>query len=233
MIMKRSRLACLLLTGICAASMLCPAAWAAAIHAVSPVVTKEGTNVKLQYTYPEQDAETPTKLGDEVRKQVKTTARRTSDSSVSISTPERTDAEDLLGIRFAFSEAFDALPKGNDENVVVSFKPSQKVTNTNYYQYRLDGGNTLCLLANTRWDEGYKATETTWTVPGAKTATTSYTAQTGEVYRICHVKDPSGAIVQQYAMFQNGSTIYTLTASGTSLPAEYLYGILDTMTFPA
>ena len=234
--MKRSRFACLLLTAVCAVSLLCPAAWAAEVKALSATVERTGGNVSLHYSMVEQGVEDSSRLSAEVRQQVKTTARRTSDSSVSISTADRAEAESLLGIRLASSTAFDALQKGseNSENIVVAFRPSQKVDQTSYYQYRVDGESRIELLADTRWDESFQRAETVWIAPGgASVSKATYTAQTGETYQISSVKNAAGATVQQYVLFQNGGTVYTLIASGASLPQNYLYSILDTMTFPA
>lgn len=233
--MKRSRFACLLLTAVCAVSLLCPAAWAAEVKALSATVERTGGNVNLHYSMMEQGVEDSSRLSAEVRQQVKTTARRTSDSSVSISTADRAEAESLLGIQLASSTAFDALQKEseNSENIVVAFRPSQKVDQTSYYQYRVDGENRIELLADTRWDESFQRAETVWTAPGASVSKATYTAQTGETYQISSVKNAAGATVQQYVLFQNGGTVYTLIASGASLLQNYLYSILDTMTFPA
>ena len=134
--MKMRRIAGLLLTVACAVSLLCPAAWA--VNASS--VDKSGGNVRLSYRLQMPAVEDSAKIGADVKAQVKTTARRTSNSVVEIGMNSRADAESQLGMKFVSSSTFDALPQGGGtDNVVVSFKPSQKITNTMYNQYRTDG----------------------------------------------------------------------------------------------
>ena len=131
--MKMRRIAGLLLTAACAVSLLCPAAWA--VNASS--VDKSGGNVRLSYRLQMPAVEDSAKIGADVKAQVKTTARRTSNSVVEIGMNSRADAESQLGMKFVSSSTFDALPQGGGtDNVVVSFKPSQKITNTMYNQYR-------------------------------------------------------------------------------------------------
>ena len=121
--MKMRRIAGLLLTAACAVSLLCPAAWA--------------VNARLSYRLQMPAVEDSAKIGADVKAQVKTTARRTSNSVVEIGMNSRADAESQLGMKFVSSSTFDALPQGGGtDNVVVSFKPSQKITNTMYNQYR-------------------------------------------------------------------------------------------------
>ena len=147
--MKMRRIAGLLLTAACAVSLLCPAAWA--VNASS--VDKSGGNVRLSYRLQMPAVEDSAKIGADVKAQVKTTARRTSNSVVEIGMNSRADAESQLGMKFVSSSTFDALPQGGGtDNVVVSFKPSQKITNTMYNQYRTDGAVSLTFAASTRWD---------------------------------------------------------------------------------
>lgn len=151
--MKMRRIAGLLLTAACAVSLLCPAAWA--VNASS--VDKSGGNVRLSYRLQMPAAEDSAKIGADVKAQVKTTARRTSNSVVEIGMNSRADAESQLGMKFVSSSTFDALPQGGGtDNVVVSFKPSQKITNTMYNQYRTDGAVSLTFAASTRWDGSVK-----------------------------------------------------------------------------
>lgn len=146
--MKMRRIAGLLLTAACAVSLLCPAAWA--VNASS--VDKSGGNVRLSYRLQMPAVEDSAKIGADVKAQVKTTARRTSNSVVEIGMNSRADAESQLGMKFVSSSTFDALPQGGGtDNVVVSFKPSQKITNTMYNQYRTDGAVSLTFAASTRW----------------------------------------------------------------------------------
>ena len=76
--MKMRRIAGLLLTAACAVSLLCPAAWA--VNASS--VDKSGGNVRLSYRLQMPAVEDSAKIGADVKAQVKTTARRTSNSVV-------------------------------------------------------------------------------------------------------------------------------------------------------
>ena len=141
--MKMRRIAGLLLTAACAVSLLCPAAWA--VNASS--VDKSGGNVRLSYRLQMPAVEDSAKIGADVKAQVKTTARRTSNSVVEIGMNSRADAESQLGMKFVSSSTFDALPQGGGtDNVVVSFKPSQKITNTMYNQYRTDGAGYFNFL---------------------------------------------------------------------------------------
>ena len=78
--MKMRRIAGLLLTAACAVSLLCPAAWA--VNASS--VDKSGGNVRLSYRLQMPAVEDSAKIGADVKAQVKTTARRTSNSVVEI-----------------------------------------------------------------------------------------------------------------------------------------------------
>ena len=117
--MKMRRIAGLLLTAACAVSLLCPAAWA--VNASS--VDKSGGNVRLSYRLQMPAVEDSAKIGEDVKAQVKTTARRTSNSVVEIDMNSRADAESQLGMKFVSSSTFDALPQGGGtDNVVVSFK---------------------------------------------------------------------------------------------------------------
>lgn len=163
--MKMRRIAGLLLTAACAVSLLCPAAWA--VNASS--VDKSGGNVRLSYRLQMPAVEDSAKIGADVKAQVKTTARRTSNSVVEIGMNSRADAESQLGMKFVSSSTFDALPQGGGtDNVVVSFKPSQKITNTMYNQYRTDGAVSLTFAASTRWDGSDEAAvEESVTAPGA------------------------------------------------------------------
>ena len=106
--MKMRRIAGLLLTAACAVSMLCPAAWA--VNASS--VDKSGGNVRLSYRLQMPAVEDSAKIGEDVKAQVKTTARRTSNSVVEINMNSRADAESQLGMKFVSSSTFDALPQG-------------------------------------------------------------------------------------------------------------------------
>lgn len=229
--MKMRRIAGLLLTAACAVSLLCPAAWA--VNASS--VDKSGGNVRLSYRLQMPAVEDSAKIGQNVKAQVKTTARRTSNSEVEIAMNSRADAESQLGITFVSSSAFDALPQGNTDTVVVSFKPSQKITHTMYNQYRIDGTVSLTFAASTRWDGSDEAaTEQSVTTPGASYAKADYTAANGQVYQIYSIKDAAGNVTAQYTVFQHGATNYLLCARSTgTMPQNYLNALLDTMNYPA
>ena len=213
--MKMRRIAGLLLTAACAVSLLCPAAWA--VNASS--VDKSGGNVRLSYRLQMPAVEDSAKIGEDVKAQVKTTARRTSDSVVEIDMNSRADAESQLGMKFVSSSTFDALPQGGGtDNVVVSFKPSQKITNTMYNQYRTDGAVSLTFAAST----------------GASYAKADYTAANGQVYQIYSVKDAAGNVTAQCTVFQHGATTYLLCAQSTgAMPQNYLNALLDTLNYPA
>ena len=101
--MKMRRIAGLLLTAACAVSLLCPAAWA--VNASS--VDKSGGNVRLSYRLQMPAVEDSAKIGADVKAQVKTTARRTSNSVVEIGMNSRADAESQLGMKFVSSSTFD------------------------------------------------------------------------------------------------------------------------------
>ena len=220
--MKMRRIAGLLLTAACAVSLLCPAAWA--VNASS--VDKSGCNVGLSYRLQMPAVEDSAKIGADVKGQVKTTARRTSNSVV----------ESQLGMKFVSSSTFDALPQGGGtDNVVVSFKPSQKITNTMYNQYRTDGAVSLTFAASTRWDGSDEAAvEESVTAPGASYAKADYTAANGQVYQIYSVKDAAGNVTAQYTVFQHGATTYLLCAQSTgAMPQNYLNALLDTLNYPA
>lgn len=230
--MKMRRIAGLLLTAACAVSLLCPAAWA--VNASS--VDKSGGNVRLSYRLQMPVVEDSAKIGADVKAQVKTTARRTSSSVVEIDMNSRADAESQLGMKFVSSSTFDALPQGGGtDNVVVSFKPSQKITNTMYNQYRTDGVVSLTFAASTRWDGSDEAAvEESVTAPGASYAKADYTAANGQVYQIYSVKDAAGNVTAQYAVFQHGATTYLLCAQSTgAMPQNYLNALLDTLNYPA
>lgn len=230
--MKMRRIAGLLLTAACAVSLLCPAAWA--VNASS--VDKSGGNVRLSYRLQMPAVEDSAKIGADVKAQVKTTARRTSNSVVEISMNSRADAESQLGMKFVSSSTFDALPQGaGTDNVVVSFKPSQKITNTMYNQYRTDGAVSLTFAASTRWDGSDEAAlDQSVTVRGTSAAKTDYTAANGQTYQVYNVKDAAGNSVTQYTVFQHGATTYTLQAwSDTAVPQNYLNALLDTLNYPA
>lgn len=230
--MKMRRIAGLLLTAACAVSLLCPAAWA--VNASS--VDKSGGNVRLSYRLQMPAVEDSAKIGADVKAQVKTTARRTSNSVVEIGMNSRADAESQLGMKFVSSSTFDALPQGaGTDNVVVSFKPSQKITNTMYNQYRTDGAVSLTFAASTRWDGSDEAAlDQSVTVRGTSVAKTDYTAANGQTYQVYNVKDAAGNSVTQYTVFQHGATTYTLQAwSDTAVPQNYLNALLDTMNYPA
>ena len=221
--MKMRRIAGLLLTAACAVSLLCPAAWA--VNASS--VDKSGGNVRLSYRLQMPAVEDSAKIGGDVKAQVKTTARRTSNSVVEIGMNSRADAESQLGMKFVSSSTFDALPQGGGtDNVVVSFKPSQKITNTMYNQYRTDGAVSLTFAASTRWDGSDEAAvEESVTAPGAAN---------GQVYQIYSVKDAAGNVTAQYTVFQHGATTYLLCAQSTgAMPQNYLNALLDTLNYPA
>ena len=209
--MKMRRIAGLLLTAACAVSLLCPAAWA--VNASS--VDKSGGNVRLSYRLQMPAVEDSAKIGADVKAQVKTTARRTSNSVVEIGMNSRADAESQLGMKFVSSSTFDALPQGGGtDNVVVSFKPSQKITNTMYNQYRTDGAVSLTFAASTRWDGSDEAAvEESVAAPGASYA---------------------GNVTAQYTVFQHGATTYLLCAQSTgAMPQNYLNALLDTLNYPA
>lgn len=230
--MKMRRIAGLLLTAACAVSLLCPAAWA--VNASS--VDKSGGNVRLSYRLQMPAVEDSAKIGADVKAQVKTTARRTSNSVVEIDMNSRADAESQLGMKFVSSSTFDALPQGaGTDNVVVSFKPSQKITNTMYNQYRTDGAVSLTFAASTRWDGSDEAAlDQSVTVRGTSVAKTDYTAANGQTYQVYNVKDAAGNSVTQYTVFQHGATTYTLQAwSDTAVPQNYLNALLDTLNYPA
>lgn len=230
--MKMRRIAGLLLTAACAVSLLCPAAWA--VNASS--VDKSGGNVRLSYRLQMPAVEDSAKIGADVKAQVKTTARRTSNSVVEIDMNSRADAESQLGMKFVSSSTFDALPQGaGTDNVVVSFKPSQKITNTMYNQYRTDGAVSLTFAASTRWDGSDEAAlDQSVTVRGTSAAKTDYTAANGQTYQVYNVKDAAGNSVTQYTVFQHGATTYTLQAwSDTAVPQNYLNALLDTLNYPA
>ena len=145
-------------------------------------------------------------------------------------------AESQLGMKFVSSSTFDALPQGGGtDNVVVSFKPSQKITNTMYNQYRTDGAVSLTFAASTRWDGSDEAAvEESVTAPGASYAKADYTAANGQVYQIYSVKDAAGNVTAQYAVFQHGATTYLLCAQSTgAMPQNYLNALLDTLNYPA
>ena len=114
--MKMRRIAGLLLTVACAVSLLCPAAWA--VNASS--VDKSGSNVRLSYRLQMPAVEDSAKIGADVKAQVKTTARRTSNSVVEIGMNSRADAESQLGMKFVSSSTFDALPQGGGTDNVVA-----------------------------------------------------------------------------------------------------------------
>lgn len=230
--MKMRRIAGLLLTAACAVSLLCPAAWA--VNASS--VDKSGGNVRLSYRLQMPAVEDSAKIGADVKAQVKTTARRTSNSVVEIGMNSRADAESQLGMKFVSSSTFDALPQGaGTDNVVVSFKPSQKITNTMYNQYRTDGAVSLTFAASTRWDGSDEAAlDQSVTVRGTSATKTDYTAANGQTYQVYNVKDAAGNSVTQYTVFQHGATTYTLQAwSDTAVPQNYLNALLDTLNYPA
>lgn len=230
--MKMRRIAGLLLTAACAVSLLCPAAWA--VNASS--VDQSGGNVRLSYRLQMPAVEDSAKIGADVKAQVKTTARRTSNSVVEIDMNSRADAESQLGMKFVSSSTFDALPQGGGtDNVVVSFKPSQKITNTMYNQYRTDGAVSLTFAASTRWDGSDEAAlDQSVTVRGTSAAKTDYTAANGQTYQVYNVKDAAGNSVTQYTVFQHGATTYTLQAwSDTAVPQNYLNALLDTLNYPA
>ena len=117
--MKMRRIAGLLLTAACAVSLLCPAAWA--VNASS--VDKSGGNVRLSYRLQMPAVEDSAKIGEDVKAQVKTTARRTSNSVVEIDMNSRADAESQLGMKFVSSSTFDALPQGGGTDNVVQAVP--------------------------------------------------------------------------------------------------------------
>lgn len=230
--MKMRRITGLLLTAACAVSLLCPAAWA--VNASS--VDKSGGNVRLSYRLQMPAVEDSAKIGADVKAQVKTTARRTSNSVVEIGMNSRADAESQLGMKFVSSSTFDALPQGGGtDNVVVSFKPSQKITNTMYNQYRTDGAVSLTFAASTRWDGSDEAAvEESVTAPGASYAKADYTAANGQVYQIYSVKDAAGNVTAQCTVFQHGATTYLLCAQSTgAMPQNYLNALLDTLSYPA
>ena len=215
--MKMRRIAGLLLTAACAVSLLCPAAWA--VNASS--VDKSGGNVRLSYRLQMPAVEDSAKIGADV---------------VEIGMNSRADAESQLGMKFVSSSTFDALPQGGGtDNVVVSFKPSQKITNTMYNQYRTDGAVSLTFAASTRWDGSDEAAvEESVTAPGASYAKADYTAANGQVYQIYSVKDAAGNVTAQYTVFQHGATTYLLCAQSTgAMPQNYLNALLDTLNYPA
>ena len=119
--------------------------------------------------------------------------------------------------------------------MVVSFKPSQKITNTMYNQYRTDGAVSLTFAASTRWDGSDEAAvEESVTAPGASYAKADYTAANGQVYQIYSVKDAAGNVTAQYTVFQHGATTYLLCAQSTgAMPQNYLNALLDTLNYPA
>ena len=222
--MKIRRTIGLLVTAACAASLLCLTAWAANAR-----VEKVGGNVALDYDLQTADAEDSSKIGAEVKAQVKTTARRTSSSVVDIAMSSRAEAENQLGISYVSSSVFDALPKGGDEKLTVSFKPSQKIVQTHYAQYRADGAVQLTFSAVTRWDGSDDTTmEQTMTAKGASAV------KTDRVYQVYSVKDAAGNVTTLYTVFQHGATTYTLQAwSDAAVPQNYLDPILDTLSYPA
>jgi len=228
--MKIRRTIGLLVTAACAASLLCLTAWAANAR-----VEKVGGNVALDYDLQTADAEDSSKIGAEVKAQVKTTARRTSSSVVDIAMSSRAEAENQLGISYVSSSVFDALPKGGDEKLTVSFKPSQKIVQTHYAQYRADGAVQLTFSAVTRWDGSDDTTmEQTMTAKGASAVKTDHTAPDGRVYQVYSVKDAAGNVTTLYTVFQHGATTYTLQAwSDAAVPQNYLDPILDTLSYPA
>lgn len=228
--MKIRRTIGLLVTAACAASLLCLTAWAANAR-----VEKAGGNVSLDYDLQTADAEDSSKIGAEVKAQVKTTARRTSSSVVDIAMSSRAEAENQLGISYVSSSVFDALPKGGDEKLTVSFKPSQKIVQTHYAQYRADGAVQLAFSAVTRWDGSDDTTmEQTMTAKGASAVKTDHTAPDGRVYQVYSVKDAAGNVTTLYTVFQHGATTYTLQAwSDAAVPQNYLDPILDTLSYPA
>lgn len=229
--MKMRRTIGLLVTAACAASLLCLTAWAANAR-----VEKVSGNVSLDYDLQTADTEDSSKIGAEVKAQVKTTARRTSNSSVDIAMSSRAEAENQLGISYVSSSVFDALPKGSgDEKLTVGFKPSQKIVQTHYVQYRADGNVQLTFSATTRWDGSDDTTmEQTLTVKGASAVKTDHTAPDGHVYQVYSVKDDAGNVTTLYTVFQHGATTYTLQAwSDAAVPQNYLDSILDTLHYPA
>ena len=230
--MKMCRITGLLLTAACAVSLLCPAAWAVSASSVD----RSGGNVRLSYNLQMSAMEDSAKIGADVKAQVKTTARRTSDSTVEIGMNSRADAERQLGIAFVSSGTLDTLPQGaGNDSVTVAFKPSQKITQTQYRQYRADGTVMLTFTAVTRWDGSDEAAlDQSVTVRGTSAAKTDYTAANGQTYQVYNVKDAAGNSVAQYTVFQHGATTYTLQAwSDAAVPQNYLDPILDTLSYPA
>ena len=207
--MKMRRITGLLLTAACAVSLLCPAAWA--VNASS--VDKSGGNVRLSYRLQMPAVEDSAKIGADVKAQVKTTARRTSNSVVEIGMNSRADAESQLGMKFVSSSTFDALPQGGGT----------------------DGAVSLTFAASTRLDGSDEAAvEESVTAPGASYAKADYTAANGQVYQIYSVKDAAGNVTAQYAVFQHGATTYLLCAQSTgAMPQNYLNALLDTLNYPA
>lgn len=229
--MKMRRTIGLLVTAACAASLLCLTAFAANAR-----VEKVGGNISLDYDLQTADTEDSSKIGAEVKAQVKTTARRTSNSVVDIPMSSRAEAESQLGISYVSSSVFDALPTDSgDEKVTVSFKPSQKITQTHYVQYRADGAVQLTFSATTRWDGSDSTTmDQTMTTKGVSAIKTDHTAPDGRVYQVYSVKDAAGNVTSLYTVFQQGATTYTLQAwSDAAVPQNYLDSILDTLSYPA
>lgn len=237
--MKKHKLTALLLTVVCAATFLFPAALAADAAVKASSIEQKNGAVELTYDLNNTDFAKASGISDEIRSQVRK-AGRMGDSRTTVSASSRKNAQKMLGVSFVNSPVFDAMQKPDDiinyaEGIEVSFTPTLKITHTNYRQYRQQNGTCLALEAMTQWDEKpVKADTYLYTQnEGASCTETAYTAPDGRTYLVYTVQNGAGQVLSQYTMFQYGNTNYTLWAnSAVGLQQDLLFSVLDSMEFP-
>lgn len=237
--MKKNKIAAVLLTALCAVTLLFPAAWAAeAVVKASSVVQKKDV-VELTYDLNNTVFAKASGISDEIRSQVRKAGRK-GDAQTTVAVNTRRDAQKMLGVSYVHSDVFDAMQKPEDavnyaENIVIDFTPTLKIQQTDYYQHRQQGGTYLTLQAMTLWDEKPREENTCLYGQngGASYTETTYTAPDGRSYQIYTIKDAAGQVLAQYTMFQYGHTNYALWENNTDgVQRDLMFSVLDSMVFP-
>lgn len=231
--MRLRKVTGLLLTAVCAASFLCPAAWAANAHPVEVETVVKNGEVELRYFLGDESAiEDPAKINEEFRQQIKAAVDPARGGMAFMDAPERTETETMLGMQFASSTALDAIPK--QDGITDWIVSDSKIDEIAYYQRRRDGDKWVILKADINYNKSLIGHYGGNSQNGASIEKTDYTTPSEENYQIWSVKNEEGKIIGQYVLFRYGKVYYTLSASDSKngLAQEYLYPILDSMTFP-
>lgn len=144
---------------------------------------------------------------------------------------DTSEAESLLGISFLKSQTFDNLTKEKSSTLRFDYSHSTTITRTTYAQYRFKDALRLKLDAVSAWNENSTVlTEYLIFHNEGKTLQQTGYLSSGMNFQLFNWLDDNGSVVEQYVLFEDSATAYTLhvfSADCSAIPQEFIYSILD------